>query len=415
MLSFKKYIKEGAKDGKNTHLLHAEEVILWRGVEGTRMVINAFREFRDILSGNAKNPVEINQKFDGAPAIFAGTDPEDGEFFIAKKGLFAKTGPKFYKSYADIDADTKLSSDLAEKLKIAYTEMKPLGIKNIVQGDMMFTKDDLEYQKIDGNEYITFHPNTIVYAIPKNSDLGNKIASSNMGIVLHTTYEGKTIPEMSAKFEVDLSKINSTPTLWAISSKFTNASGKASFTAKETDVINAKLSNAGKIFRKIAGSTIREIENNPDLAMRIESFNNSLVRKGERIKDTNSHTKKIIKFVEEKFQKEVDKRKTEKGKAPYIEKKEKAMSFFSKNNLKNLKMIFDLQNELTDIKLMIIEKLNSISDMKSFLKTKNGFEVTSGEGFVATDKLTNDAVKLVDRMEFSYANFNADIIKGWDK
>ena len=39
--------------------------------------------------------------------------------------------------------------------------------------------------------------------------------------------------------------------------------------------------------------------------------------------------------------------------------------------------------------------------------------ITAPEGFVAVDKLKGNAVKLVDRLEFSQANFNAQ--KAWDK
>ena len=59
--------------------------------------------------------------------------------------------------------------------------------------------------------------------------------------------------------------------------------------------------------------------------------------------------------------------------------------------------------------------MNKAASIKTFLKTKDGFEVTGVEGFVAIDHLTGGAVKIVDRMEFSRANFSADILKGWQR
>ncbi len=148
MLSFKTHLEEQ----KNTHMTHIEDLVLDGGVNGTRAAINALRSLRDMLSGNGNSNHAVTVKWDGAPAVFAGIDPTDGEFFVAKKGIFNKN-PKVYKSFDDIDADT--SGDLSDKLKIAYTELKKLGIKGVIQGDIMFTKPDLKSETIDGQKYIT--------------------------------------------------------------------------------------------------------------------------------------------------------------------------------------------------------------------------------------------------------------------
>ena len=102
MRSLKGYLSEAA--GKNTHMTHLEDLILDGGVKGARQAILALRSLRDMLQGNSKAPVDVTVKWDGAPAIFAGTDPRDGKLFIAKKGVFNKD-PKVYKSYDDIEED----------------------------------------------------------------------------------------------------------------------------------------------------------------------------------------------------------------------------------------------------------------------------------------------------------------------
>ena len=84
---------------------HLEDSILNHGVNGTRDAINFLRSLRDMLAGTAKSKVNVSVKWDGAPAIFCGTDPSDGKFFVAKKGIFNKN-PMVYKTNADIDADT---------------------------------------------------------------------------------------------------------------------------------------------------------------------------------------------------------------------------------------------------------------------------------------------------------------------
>ena len=156
-MNFAEFITEQ----KNTHMTHIEDKVLYGGVNGTREAINALRELRDMLAGKTSGKLSV--KWDGAPAIFCGQDPRDGEFFVAKKGIFAKN-PKVYKTDAEIDAD--MSGDLADKMKAALQYLPSLGIKGVIQGDFLFGPGDLTTKTIDGDKYVTFHPNTIVYAIP---------------------------------------------------------------------------------------------------------------------------------------------------------------------------------------------------------------------------------------------------------
>ena len=125
-----------------------------------------------MLAGASRSSVNMTVKWDGAPAIFAGIDPEDGKFFVAKKSVF-NVNPKLYKSEDEINAD--LSGQLNSKFKVALAEFSKLGITGVLQGDLMFT-DDVTKETIDGKSYHTFQPNTIVYAVDVNSDLGKKIA-----------------------------------------------------------------------------------------------------------------------------------------------------------------------------------------------------------------------------------------------
>ena len=403
MENFAEYITEQ----KNTHMTHIEDKVLYGGVKGTREAIFALRALRDMLSGKSNSA--LSTKWDGAPAIFCGEDPNDGEFFVAKKGIFAKN-PKIYKTDAEIDAD--MSGDLASKMKVALAELPKLGIKGVIQGDFLYSKEDLETKTIDGVKYTTFHPNTIVYAVPYEQ--AEEIRKSRIGVVWHTTYSGSDFENMKASYGVDVSKFKKSKTVWSQDAMLRDVSG-ATMNAKETNDVNKLLSNSGKIFQKIAGSTIRELERNQELAKLIEQYNNTYVRKGEIIPNSQKHVKGLIKWVKDKFQKEADKRKTEKGKKVQYEILKGYLDFFSQKNQKNLVMMFDLQKSIVLAKLKLINKLNSINNIDSFVQTKQGYKVTGAEGFVAIDELGGDAVKLVDRLEFSYNNFSADVLKGWDK
>ena len=410
MESFKTYLSEAA--GKNTHMTHIEDRVIYGGVKGAREAIFALRAMRDMLAGTSSKNYDVTVKWGGAPAVFAGNDPTDGQFFVAKKGIFNKD-PKVYKSHADIDADT--SGDLNTKLKYAFDELKDIGIKDVIQGDIMFTKGDVSKESIDGEAYYTFQPNTIVYAVPVKSDLGKQIAKANLGVVWHTTYKGKDFPSMKASYGVNLKSLKKKSTVWYQDAGYRDITGKANLSAVETADVTEALSRAGKIFQKIASSTLKQIESNPQLAQQLETFNNTLVRKGERIASPTKHVNDLISWFKGKFEKERQKRKSAKGKEGVNKKEEELMLFFSKENKLNLRLVFELQNAIVDAKLLIINKLDKVKQLDTFVRTRNGFKVTGSEGFVAIDKTTSGAVKLVDRLEFSTNNFSPDVIKGWQK
>jgi len=410
MLSFKKQLMTEA--AKNTHMTHIEDLVLDGGVKGARQAILALRALRDMLSGNAKVPVDVTVKWDGAPAVFAGLDPSDGKFFVAKKGIF-NANPKVYKSHEDIKADT--SGDLTSKLIKAFDNLKDLGITDVIQGDFMFDKSDIKTENINGIKHITFHPNTIVYAVPAGTPLAKEIQKAEIGIVWHTGYSGGTFETMRAEFGKEIvPKLKKSSKVWQVDATLPDISGTATMTAKETEAVTKKLSEAGKIFKKIAASTLKEIESDKELNLLINTYNNTKVRANERITNTTAHVKGMIEWVNVRYDKKADKLTSVKGKAGVEAKRERVLKFFSTSNQKKLKLVFDLQNFIVDSKLIIINKLNSLNKIGTFVKTKSGFKVTNPEGFVAIDRMEGGAVKLVDRLEFSANNFSKDIIKGWD-
>jgi len=403
MENFLDYITEQ----KNTHMTHIEDKVLYGGVNGTRQAIFALRDLRDMLSG--KKEAGVSVKWDGAPAIFAGTDPRDGKFFVAKKGIFNKN-PKVYKTDAEIDEDT--SGDLAVKLKDALKYLPELGIKGVIQGDFLFGRGDLKRKKIEGKTYVTFHPNTIVYAVPVEQ--ASEVMSAKIGIVWHTTYTGSSFETMKASYGVNVNRLKKSKNVWSQDAMLRDVRN-ATLTKSETEQVNEILSEIGKLFNQIAGSTLRTLEGNPTLAGTIETFNNTYVRKGEVIGNTKAHTEKLIRYINDKYQKEIDSRKTEKGKSAQKAKRDEVLSFFSNKNKANLIKMFELQKLIVVAKMKLINKLNQIGNLETFVKTSKGYKVTGQEGYVAIDTLGGDAVKLVDRMEFSYNNFSPDILKGWQK
>jgi len=401
--------QEILSEEKNTHMTHIEDSVLYGGVDGTRQAINALRELRDMLQGKHSGSVSV--KWDGAPAIFAGTDPSDGKFFVAKKGIFNKN-PKVYKTKADVDADT--SGDLNTKMNAALNELPALGIKGVIQGDFLFGPGDVAKEKIGGESFITFHPNTIVYAIPTNTQAAKDVKSAKIGIVWHTSYSGTSFENMKASYGVNVAGLRTSRKVWSQDAMLRDITN-ATMTSAQTKAVDSHLSNAGKIFRKIAGSTLRQLENNQQLAQLIEQFNNTFVRKGEIIRDSRRHVVALQKWIQTKYKTEASKRKSDAGKAAQFKKMNEVMSFFSKQNTASLVAMFDLQKEIVNAKLILTGKLDELGTIGTFVKTNKGYKVTGAEGYVAIDKLTGGALKLVDRMEFSYNNFSPNVLKGWDQ
>jgi len=415
MIKFSSFITED-KGGKNLHLEHIEDEILNFGVTGGRAAINFIQSLRDMLAGASRSSVNMTVKWDGAPAIFAGIDPSDGKFFVAKKSVF-NVNPKLYKSNAEIDAD--LSGDLNAKFKIALAEFPKLGIKGVLQGDLMYTSSDIETETIDGIKYYTFQPNTIVYAVPVDSDFANVIKTSKIGVVWHTTYNGDELQSMKASFGADISKLGKTSSVWMDDATYKDVAGKATMTQSETDAVTKSLSNAGKMFRKINSTLLGKfltIQNNftGNLSgASLKTYNNSKVRKGEKINNPKKHAQEYLKWVNDSYQKNIDKLKTPARKKD-LENKKTEMLRELKKHTNNLALIIAFQNDLVDAKMGIVKKLNSVKQLTdTFIRTSNGFKVTNPEGFVAIDRVSGNAVKLVDRMEFSFNNFTA--IKAWDR
>ena len=415
MIKFSNFLTED-KAGKNLHLEHIEDEILNFGVPGGRAAINFVQSLRDMLSGSARSSVNMTVKWDGAPAIFAGTDPSDGKFFVAKKSVF-NVNPKLYKTNAEVDAD--VSGDLNAKFKVALAEFSKLGIKGVLQGDLMYTSNDLSKETIEGISYYTFQPNTIVYAVPIDSALGKTINSSKIGVVWHTTYTGNNLQDMKASFGANISGLKTVSSVWMDDATYKDVSGKATMTAKETASVTKSLSNAGSTFQKINSPMLSKFLNLQNTftgnlsGASLKTYNNSKVRQGKPVSNPKSHAQGYVSWVEDTFQKQIDKLKTQSRKDT-LENKKKEISRELQKHTSNLTNVIAFQNYIVEAKMGIVRKLNTVKGLtNTFIKTANGFKVTNPEGYVAIDRISGNAVKLVDRMEFSFNNFTA--IKAWDK
>lgn len=413
MIRFSDYLTEAAAE-KDRHLTHIEDAVLEGGVAGTRNAIQFLISLRDMFADDGKTLSEsrgsliLRTKFDGAPAIYAGINPENGKFFVGSKSIFAKNAKL---NYTEADVRANHEGGLANKLSAALKYLPELGITGIVHGDFMFSHDELKSETIDGKKYITFRPNTITYAVPAGTTLSRQVTSAKIGIVFHTTYHGKTMDTLQTHFDVNIGSFRPSKNVWYRTNRFMDVTGRATLTKAENDRLSKILSEIGSTFRTIPANLLNQISTNDTYRIQIMTFHNQRVRMGEHMGP--GHTQALIKWVADKYQKNVDDAKLPATKAKRKAERDMVIRWY-KQNAHDLKKIFALQNLLVDAKMLLIAKFNQVNDLGTFLHTADGgYKVTTPEGYVCAWSSGGDAVKLVDRLEFSRANFLAT--KSWGK
>jgi hypothetical protein len=405
MFSFKGFITKGT----NTHLEHLEDSIIDQGSKGGRNSILFLKSIKKMLTGHVGGKINITVKWDGAPAVICGINPENGKFFVATKSLF-NVNPKI--NYTTGDILKNHEGGLAQKLIICLRELSKLGITGILQGDLLFTKGDVKTTTIDEQEYYTFTPNTITYAMPVNSEIGKKISRSRIGIVFHTMYTGSTIKNLKASFG-SLTGIPNISSVFVTDATYKDVAGSATFNNAENTTFENILKMAeGSLYK---ASPVLDLFNTTDslaIGYKLKTYFNGYIRNTEgdmgKVKDLLSNLKPY--YIAE-LQKEIDSVSKPETKKKYRDIRDAGLNFIDKNYSA---LYFTIASwiSLQKAKNFLIQKLNKIQSIGQFIRTPDGYKVTNPEGYVAVDRVKG-AVKLVDRLEFSRANFT--IAKDWLK
>ena len=406
MFSFKGFITSE----KNTHLEHLEDDIINRGSDGGRNAVNFLKSVRNMLAGSTGGRINMSVKWDGAPAIIAGINPENGKFFVGTKSVFNVT-PKI--NYTPGDIAKNHSGPVAEKLQVCLSELKRLRISGIYQGDLLFTKGDLKTALIDGEKMITFTPNTITYAVPIDSSIGRRIIRARLGIVFHTYYTGKDMKSLSAGFGTVSGKSGSSAVFLA-SAGYTDTSGSSTFTSSELSSFDALIRMAeGSLSKAAPLLDIMKSNDSLSVGFRLKAFFNYYIKnsKGDSMAKVKTLQDMFREYYEQILRAEIDARKTESGKQKYRDALKTNLQFIDKNR-NALYFAIASHVSLGKAKNFLIQKLSQIQSIGHFIRTSSGYRVTNPEGFVAVDRKAG-AVKLVDRLEFSRANFT--IAKDWIK
>ena len=397
---------------KNTHLEHLEDSILFDGSQGARDAFMFLDELAQTFSGKQKNTFKITTKWDGAPAIFCGTYPGSSRFFVGTKSVFNKNAKINFRD-TDIDVNHGHAPGLVSKLKDALKYFPALGISGVAQGDLLFT-DDKKYETINGERCITFTPNTITYCIPETSALYEKAKRAKIGVVFHTTYRGNSVESLSATFGYDITRLNQSDDVLVLSAETDQLGKDVLLTQQEVNKLKSMKRASTTLVNQSASfldSVAEQIEANDQLTVgpRLKIYFNTYVRQGRRVSSASNFVRDFKQYFEGEVKKAADKVKTPKAKAGKLKKLYDGLDFIEANETALLKTV-GLYTTLQQAKLLFIRKLEKGEKIRTYLRSENGYKVTSPEGYVAIQEDAT-AVKLVDRLQFSVANFN--VSKDW--
>ena len=396
-------IEDILNEFKRTHLEHIEDIVITDGYEGGKAVIEYFRGLLLTLKGTSSEAMSVSVKWDGAPAVVCGTNPDNGRFFVGTKSVFAQNAKINY-TKRDI-ANNHGTDDLGQKLLKCLVHLKKLNISNVVQGDLLFTDDDIVRKNIDGKPHLTFNPNTITYAVPEGGDLANKIDRAKVGIIFHTTYTGDTLAEMDAQGGADVSGFTESPDVFFDNATYKDVSGSAKFTDEETKKFYNGIEKLEQLLGNVPNNLSSVLGQNQDFIPTFQMYINAMVKQGELPSDVNKFLQGYRKFYDDRMQRQMSALKAQKA-LQLRQDKMKQMPIFLSKAKKPLQAMLTFYKAVQTMKSFVLKKMNQAMAIGSFSQTDSGLEVTEPEGFVAVDKGGN-AVKLVDRLGFSRRNLTA--------
>lgn len=392
------YILCEDSEGVLQHLTHLEELILTKKAEGVDIALTFINELLKTFQGHSSNSVFTTVKYDGAPAIIAGFNPENNRFFVATKSL-GNVEPKVNYTDEDIERNHGNAPGLVKKLKLGLQYLPEVIKDGIFQGDFMFDSDTLEHFAKDGINYITFKPNTITYAVPEHTPDSVRIRRSKIGVVLHTMYTGPSLTQLTKKFGISVAKFPKSENVWLEDALFKDLTGVVTLTNDDVNSVHELIESIKKSKVTTKWEAIPE-----SVYALMNTFINVLIREHRFVTDPQASLVEFIKWFNDRSNKEVEKLKTESGKAKKRELIDKVITEINENEITFIN-IFNLTKKIEQVKMFFIRKYNAAIKTKQFISDENGnLVVTDPEGYVAVDHIGN-AIKLVNRLEFSRANF----------
>ena len=376
-------ITESAEEEKLKHLEHAEDHVLNAGEEGFKHAFNTLHGIHTALT-KKKSDVTVSQKFDGSPSIVFGHNPENGKFFVASKSAF-NASPKLNYSEADIEKNHGHAPGLVSKLKAALHHLPKVSPKEgVYQGDVMHTPEDIKHS----GDRVEFTPNTITYSVKKGSTDAKKVVGSKIGVAVHTAYHGKTLQDMKAEYNPNLSHFNDHKDVHILHSNY--PTHNVEYSDKQQDQFVKHMQKAVEIHNKQP-----DYEHLEDHRVPLKTYINKTVRTGESpsVQGYKEHLRDQGLNAAAKVKTEVAKQR----------KLADALIMVKhiNDNKKSFNDTLKIHHHLQQAKNTLVSALASHKgEYEHHIEGKP----TEPEGFVAVHN--NRPTKLVNRAEFSRANFS---------
>lgn len=386
MTTFKDFLSEEANEEKLKHLEHAEDHVIHGGQAGFSHAYHNLKDVHDRLTGK-ENATKVTMKYDGSPSVIFGTNPENGRFFVATKSAFNKN-PKINYTPEDIEKNHGHAPGLVEKLKAALEHLpKTTPKKGVFQGDIMHTKGDV---KTHGSK-VKFTPNTITYSADKNSEHGKAALNSQIGVAVHTAYKGKTLQDMKAQYAPELNTFKNHKDVHLISTE--HPLDQMNYDPKDQQKFAKHMKAAAMLHKATKEDTFNAVAHHQ---LPLKTYINSTIRHG-----TNPSISGYVQHLTAAHQKKIDSVKSDKAKAQKTALAQADLQHVQTNR-QGFNRVLQMHRHLQKAKNVLVNTLSSNSEFEHSINGKKA----KPEGFVAVRH--NRPTKLVDRREFSAANFNKD-------
>lgn len=408
----KRFVEADITSEKLTHMVHTEDLIFY-GDRAADLMVNALNDVFKTLGGEPSSVFAAKKKIDGAPSVIAASNFH-GDRFVATKGFFANDR-KIARSPEDVMKYFGHSEGLAKKMLKLLAKLDEINIPadEIWQGDFLFDHDSLFRDVFGGEDCIAFHPNTIIYAIPMTDPMARRVMRADIGVAWHTRYVGPDFNSLQISFDVSLKELQQTPSVYQIDSSIGDLSKSAAFPPKQFEELSLQLTDIKVAVHKLQNHNVLEtISSDKNLQLYFLSFRNYLIKQFGRQRD-DDYANKLLEWVKEKFDKDIEKKKQEKTKEAARAVRDAELDKIRAIGSGTLRDIGELQNAIVELKEALIDKLSDLSGWRTFLHhVDRGYIPTGEEGYAISDRDGN-IQKFVSRLEFSKANFSKEIVKGW--
>lgn len=394
MLTFKYLLSEETSEDRLTHLEHAEDHVINAGFEGFAHAFHNLEDVKDQLQGK-KNKTRITTKYDGSPSVVFGHNPDNGQFFVASKSAFNKD-PKLNYTFEDIEKNHGHAPGLVQKLKAALEHLPNVAPKTgVYQGDIMHSggvrsENNPHGDVMEDKGKYHFKPNTITYSTSKGSEEGKKIATSKFGVAVHTAYTGNKFSNLKAEYGSDLAHFKQHPDVHLINT--TDDVKHAAMTTNHSHTYQHHMDQAADEFKKFNKKHYGAMEGHQD---HLKTYINKTVRE-----NTKPSVEGYAEHLKNHHLKQIAGVKTAKAVNAKTEMMNTNLAHVKKHSEK-LKSILNMHHHLQAAKNQLVYALSAKS---KFEHSINGQKVKP-EGYVVIRD--NRPTKLVDRAEFSRANFLA--------